>query len=431
MAEARVNDRLWVAGQPDIQQFADLAARGFSSVINARLDGETPDQPGSDKERSAAKAAGLAYSFVPVTSAGITHADIRAFQSAVAASDGAVFAHCKSGARALTLHALGEVLDGRMERGDIVSFGEAHGFDLSGAARWAEREAAQVPKVTGFFDPRTSSVQYVVTDPQTSRCAIIDPVLDFDEKSGATATTNADAILGYVENEGLTVEWIFDTHPHADHFSAAHYLKSRTGAPTGIGAKITDVQALWKGIYNLPELKTDGSQWDELFSDGDSFKVGALEGRVMFSPGHTLASVSYLFGDAAFIHDTIFVPNSGTARADFPGGSARQLWQSIEAILALPEETRLFSGHDYQPGNRHPKWESRVADQKRSNPHLRGMDEEGFVKLRVARDATLPMPKLILLALQVNIQGGRLPEPEANGRRYLKFPLDALQGAAW
>jgi glyoxylase-like metal-dependent hydrolase (beta-lactamase superfamily II) len=326
---------------------------------------------------------------------------------------------------------LGEVLAGRMKPGEVEAFGRERGFDLSGAVQWLARNAARAPQVKGFYEPRSGSIQYVVTDPKTRRCAIIDPVYEFDEKSGATATHQADEILAYVAREGLTVEWILDTHPHADHFSAAHYLKQKTGAPTGIGARVTEVQKLWQGLYNWPELATDGSQWDRLFAEGDSFKVGELTGRVMFSPGHTLASVTYVIGDAAFVHDTIFMPDSGTARADFPGGSARALWASIQAILALPEETRLFTGHDYEPGGRGARWESTVGEQKRANPHLVNMTEERFVALREARDRTLPMPKLILHALQVNIRGGRLPEPEANGRRYLKFPLDALSGAAW
>jgi len=258
-----------------------------------------------------------------------------------------------------------------------------------------------------------------------------DPVYDFDEKSGSTGTWNADALLAHVEREGLTVEWILDTHPHADHFSAAHYLKTRIGAPIAIGTRVVEVQRLWQQLYHWPELRTDGSQWDRLFEDGDRFRIGELEARVMHSPGHTLASVSYLIGDAAFIHDTVFMPDGGTARTDFPGGSAEALWDSIQAILALPDDTRLFTGHDYQPGGRHPRWETTVAEEKRSNPHLAKCDREAFLKLRQARDRTLPMPKLILHALQVNLQAGRLPEPEADGRRYLKFPLDALPGAVW
>lgn len=287
------------------------------------------------------------------------------------------------------------------------------------------------PVVQGFFDKRTFSVQYVVSDPATHKCAIIDPVLDYDEKSGSTATTNADRLLAYIEEQGLELEWILDTHPHADHFSSAHYLKERTGAQTAIGSHVTAVQQLWKGIYNWPEFPADGSQWDRLFAGGDSFTIGELEARVLFSPGHTLASITYMIGDAAFIHDTLFMPDSGSARADFPGGSANCLWNSIQQILSLPGDTRLFVGHDYQPGGREPLWETTVDEQKRSNAHVNGKDEAAFVALRTARDKTLPMPKLILHALQVNIRGGRLPEPEEDGQRYLKIPLNALPGSVW
>lgn len=426
MMPVRVNERISVAGQPDPAGFADFAKQGFAAVINARPDGEEPGQPGNAAEKISAAVAGLSYSFVPVNGNEITEADIRGFQTAMAEAKGPVFAHCKSGTRALTLYALGEVLDGRMKPADVQSFGEGLGFDLAGAQRWLEKAASQRLQVKAFFEPRTCSVQYVASDPVTKCCAIIDPVLDFDEMSGATGTMNADAILAYIESERMTVEWIVDTHPHADHFSAAHYLNEKTGAPTAIGVHITDVQRLWKEIYNWPALATDGSQWNRLFADGDTFEVGGLTGRVMFSPGHTLASVTYVIGDAAFVHDTMFTPDSGTARSDFPGGSAAALWHSIQTILSLPEETRLFSGHDYQPGGRHPRWESTVAAQLRANPHIAGMDEAGFVALRQARDRTLPKPKLMLHALQVNIRGGRLPEPEENGRRYLKIPLDAL-----
>jgi glyoxylase-like metal-dependent hydrolase (beta-lactamase superfamily II) len=287
------------------------------------------------------------------------------------------------------------------------------------------------PVVEAFYEPLTFSVQYVVSCPLTMRCAIIDPVFDFDEKSGSTSTRSADAILDYIGEAGLTVEWILDTHPHADHFSAAQYLKSRTAAPTAIGEHVTDVQRLWRDIYNWPSFPADGSQWDRLFADGERFQMGKVDAHVMFSPGHTLASITYVIGDAAFIHDTMFMPDRGTARADFPGGNAAALWRSIQAILSLPDETRLFTGHDYQPGGREPRWESSVGDQKRLNVHLAGRTEAEFIALREARDKTLPMPKLILHALQVNICGGRLPEPEDNGVRYLKFPLDALDGPAW
>jgi glyoxylase-like metal-dependent hydrolase (beta-lactamase superfamily II) len=287
------------------------------------------------------------------------------------------------------------------------------------------------PEVQGFHDARTGSIQYVVSDPATGKCAIIDPVLDFDEKSGTTATVNADAILQHIEDRGLSVEWILDTHPHADHFSAAPYLKAKTGAPTAIGEHVRDVQKIWKDIYDWPDFACDGADWDRLFYDGDTFRIGELDVTVMHSPGHTLASITYLVGDAAFIHDTLFMPDSGSARADFPGGSAANLWASIDAILALPDDTRLFTGHDYCPGGRKALWQSTVAEQKALNPHVKGQSRDDFIALREARDRTLPMPRLILFALQVNIRGGQLPPADDRGRRYLKIPLDALPGAVW
>jgi glyoxylase-like metal-dependent hydrolase (beta-lactamase superfamily II) len=281
------------------------------------------------------------------------------------------------------------------------------------------------PDVAGLYHASTWSISYIVEDPTTKRAAIIDPVLDFDEKSGCVSTQFADEILAEVKKRGLTVDWILDTHPHADHFSAAAYLKEKLDAPTAIGEKIVGVQKLWKDIYNLPDFPADGSQWDRLFADGDTLRVGSLEGRVMFSPGHTLASITYLFGDAAFIHDTMFQPDSGTARADFPGASASQLYDTIQKILALPDDTRLFTGHDYRPGDRPPQWQSTVAQQKKSNIHLKdNPSREAFVKLRADRERNLDNPRLMLHALQVNIRGGRLPEPESNGRRYLKIPID-------
>ena len=292
---------------------------------------------------------------------------------------------------------------------------------------------AGTPVVTGFFDRRTSSVQYVVADPQTKACAIIDPVLDFDPKSGATATTSADGLLGFVQQKGWRLDWILDTHPHADHFSAAGYLHDKTGAPTAIGEKVREVQKLWQGIYDIEGCcPCDGSQWSQLFADGDRFKIGDLDVEVMFTPGHTLASIAYCIGDAVFVHDTLFMPDGGTARADFPGGSASALWDSIQRLLALPGETRVFTGHDYQPGGREPRWETSVDEEKRSNIHLVNAPTKAeFIQLREARDRQLAMPNLILHSLQVNIRGGRLPEPEDDGRRYLKIPLDALEGAAW
>lgn len=289
----------------------------------------------------------------------------------------------------------------------------------------------RTPLVQGFYDKRTGSIQYVAAAAATRRCAIIDPVLNYDEKSGMTATRSADAILDYIEQQGYTVEWILDTHPHADHLSAVSYLKSQTGAPIAIGEKIVDIQKLWMDFYNTPDLAQDGSQWDRLFADGDVFSVGEIPARVIFSPGHTMASVTYVIGDAAFIHDTLFMPDSGSARADFPGGDAEALWHSIQAILALPDETRLFTGHDYQPGGREACWESTVAEQRARNIHLTAhAGREAYVAARRARDRTLPIPRLMLHALQINCAAGGMPPPESNGQRYLKIPLNLLS-APW
>ena len=283
------------------------------------------------------------------------------------------------------------------------------------------------PVVTGFFHEPTFSIIYLVEDPATKVAAIIDPVLDYDEKSGQVSNQSADALLDEIARRGLKIEWILDTHPHADHFSAAIYLRDKLGAPTAIGERIVEVQKLWKKIYNLPDFAADGSQWDKLFSEGETFKIGSLDAHVMLSPGHTLCSITYVIGDAAFIHDTLFQPDYGSARCDFPGGSASRLYDSIQQILALPDDTRLFTGHDYMPGGRAPQWEATVAEQKETNKHFSEQPtREQYVKMRESRDKTLPMPKLILHALQVNIRGGRLPEPEDNGRVYLKIPIGAL-----
>ena len=289
------------------------------------------------------------------------------------------------------------------------------------------------PHVKGFYEKRSGSIQYVVADPQTKKCAIVDPVWDFDPSSGCTATWSADEILGYIAKQRYDLEWILDTHPHADHFSAAGYLKDKTGVPTAIGERVIGIQKLWQKIYNAEHCcPADGSQWDRLFADGDRFKIGALDAAVMLTPGHTLASITYVIGNAAFVHDTLFMPDGGTARADFPGGSACDLWTSIQRILALSDDTRLFTGHDYRPGGREPKWESSVKQQKSENIDLqKAATESAFIALREAKDKMLPMPKLILPSLQVNLMGGRLPDPEDNGKRYLKIPLDAFGHVPW
>jgi len=278
--------------------------------------------------------------------------------------------------------------------------------------------------IHSLHDARTGSFQYVVADPATRMAAIIDPVLDFDEASGSVSTANADALIAHVQREGLTVAWILDTHPHADHVSAAAYLKDALGAPMAIGAHVTGVQALWQEIYGLDDLATDGRQWDRLLADGDTFAIGTLTVRVLFSPGHTLASVSYLVGSNAFVHDTLMMPDSGTSRADFPGADPHQLYATLQRILALPGDTALFVGHDYGRDGRAPACMSTVDAQRAHNIHLAGdVTEADFVRTRQARDATLPLPKLMLHALQFNIRGGRLPEPDDRGRRFLRIPL--------
>lgn len=285
------------------------------------------------------------------------------------------------------------------------------------------------PIVKPFWDEPTGSWQYVFHDPATMKGAIVDPVLNYDPQAGATQTHSAEGILAYVKDAGIEVVWILDTHPHADHFSAAPFLKERLGAPTAIGEHVVKVQKLWKDIYNLSaDFPTDGSQWDHLFADGDEFHVGDIPVRVMFSPGHTLASVTYVAGDAAFVHDTFMMPDSGTSRADFPGGSSKELYDSIQAILALPEDTRLYVGHDYAPKGREAACMATVAEQKASNIHLKDAPSEAeYRSVRDARDATLPLPRLMLAALQINIRGGRKPAPEDNGRSYLKIPLDYFE----
>jgi len=282
------------------------------------------------------------------------------------------------------------------------------------------------PEVTGFYEPDTGSIQYVVSDPATSKAAIVDAVWNFDPRSARTGTSAAEEILAHVQERGLAVEWILDTHPHADHFMAAAYLKLKLGCPQAIGAKVCDIAELWRAFYHPPSAFDIDAAFDRLFADGDTFKIGSLGVRVMLSPGHTLGSITYVVGgDAAFVHDTLMQPDSGTARADFPGGDAATLYRSIRAILALPDATRLFVGHDYCPGGRAPEWEASVAEHKAKNIHVKdGVPQEQFVKLRNERDKTLPLPDRMLFALQVNLRGGRLPEPESDGHSYFKIPAN-------
>jgi len=284
------------------------------------------------------------------------------------------------------------------------------------------------PKIQAFFDETTFTVTYLVADPVTRAAAIIDPVLDYDPKSGRTTTTSADEVLAAAKRGDLRVDWILETHAHADHLSAASYLRSRTGAKIAIGENITTVQKTFRAIFNIESQKTDGSDFDRLVRDGERLKLGALDIEVLYTPGHTPACVSYRIGDAVFVGDTLFMPDYGTARADFPGGDARNLYRSIQRILALPPETRLFMCHDYKaPGRESFAWEATVSEERAKNVHVHeGITEEEFVANRTARDKTLAMPVLILPAIQVNIRAGALPPPETNGVSYLKIPLNKL-----
>ncbi|MEQ9812326.1 MAG: MBL fold metallo-hydrolase [Azospirillaceae bacterium] len=284
------------------------------------------------------------------------------------------------------------------------------------------------PEVIPFFDADTNTVSYLVADPASGTAAIIDPVLDFDAAAGTTSTRSADTVIERVRQRGLTVDWIIETHAHADHLSAAPYLKEKLGGRIAIGGHIAEVQKVFKSVFNLePAFAVDGRQFDHLFADGETFTVGTIPARAMHTPGHTPACMTYVIGDAAFVGDTLFMPDFGTARCDFPGGDARQLYRSIRRILALPPETRLFTCHDYMPGGRQPAWESTVAEQRAANVHVKdGIDEDTFVDMRQERDRKLGMPKLIYPSVQVNIRAGELPQAEDNGIRYLKIPLNAL-----
>jgi glyoxylase-like metal-dependent hydrolase (beta-lactamase superfamily II) len=284
------------------------------------------------------------------------------------------------------------------------------------------------PQVHGLFDPATWTVTYVVHHGPGSACAIIDPVLDYDPKAGRTGHTSADKVIDYVQSNGLRVAWILETHAHADHLSAAPYLKARLGGRLAIGSHITAVQKVFKGIFNLePGFKPDGSQFDHLFKDGETFAVGELAGEVLYVPGHTPACVAYRIGDAVFVGDTLFMPDVGTARCDFPGGDAKTLYASTRKLLSLPPQTRLFMCHDYPPGGRAVRFETTVAEQRAHNIHVHdGVSEEAFVAMRTQRDATLEMPVLILPSVQINIRAGQLPPAEDNGTTYLKIPVNAV-----
>ncbi|RID90726.1 MBL fold metallo-hydrolase [Gemmobacter lutimaris] len=285
------------------------------------------------------------------------------------------------------------------------------------------------PKVHAFFDEATNTITYVVQEPEGRACAVIDSVLDFDYASGRTDTRSADAVIAFVRDQGLDLQWVLETHVHADHLSAAPYIQEALGGKIGIGDRITVVQETFGKIFNEgTRFQRDGSQFDRLFVEGDTFMIGQLRGEVLHTPGHTPACLTYVIGDAAFVGDTLFMPDFGTARCDFPGGSAEVMFDSVQKILSLPDETRIFVGHDYKaPGRDDYAWESTVGAQKALNIHVgAGKSREDFVKMRTTRDATLAMPRLIIPSLQVNMRAGQMPEAEENGVSYLKVPVNGL-----
>ena len=285
------------------------------------------------------------------------------------------------------------------------------------------------PNITAFFDEATNTISYIVCDPNGSACAVIDSVLDFDFASGRTDTRSADKLINFIKENKLDVQWLLESHVHADHLSAAPYIQMELGGKIGIGSHITDVQQTFGKIFNEgTEFQRDGSQFDKLFVEGDTFHIGQLRGDVLHTPGHTPACMTYVIGDAAFVGDTLFMPDFGTARCDFPGGSSENLFSSIQKILSLPDATRIFVGHDYKaPGREHYAWETTVGEQKKKNIHIKsGKSKEDFVKLRDERDAKLAMPKLIVPSLQINMRAGNMPEPDEQGDVFLKVPINKM-----
>ena len=289
-------------------------------------------------------------------------------------------------------------------------------------------ELSVKPEVTAFFDEPTNTITYVVKDPASAACAVIDSVMDIDYPAGRITHESADAVIAYIRDHGLRLEWLIETHVHADHLSAAPYIRSKLGGKIGIGEQITTVQNVFGDVFGEgAEFRRDGSQFDRLFKDGDSYAIGGMTAIALHTPGHTPACMTHVIGDAAFVGDTLFMPDGGSARADFPGGDARILFQSIRRVLVLPPETRLFMCHDYGPNGREFRWETTVADERAHNIHARdGITESDFVAMREARDKTLGMPRLILPSLQVNMRAGELPPPDANGKCFLKLPINAL-----
>jgi len=290
-------------------------------------------------------------------------------------------------------------------------------------------ETKNIPEIKAYFDAPTNTVSYLVTDPATKKCAVVDSVLNFDYPSGTISYAQADEIIGDITDQGLTLDWLIETHVHADHLSAAPYIQEKLGGKIMISKEITVVQNIFGKVFNAgTEFERDGSQFDMLLADGDTYQVGSIDAKVLHTPGHTPACMAHVIGDAVFVGDTLFMPDGGSARADFPGGDARTLYQSIQKIFTLPDDTRMFICHDYMPGGRDVKWETTVGEQKRDNIHVgKGNSEDDFVAMREARDATLGMPTLIMPSIQVNMRAGHMPEAEDNGSTYLKVPVSGIR----
>jgi glyoxylase-like metal-dependent hydrolase (beta-lactamase superfamily II) len=293
-------------------------------------------------------------------------------------------------------------------------------------------ETKNIPEIKAYFDTPTNTVSYLVTDPATKKCAVVDSVLNFDYPSGTISYAQADEVIGDITDQGMTLDWLIETHVHADHLSAAPYIQEKLGGKIMISKEITVVQNIFGKVFNAgTEFERDGSQFDVLLSDGDTYQVGSIDAKVLHTPGHTPACMAHVIGDAVFVGDTLFMPDGGSARADFPGGDARTLYQSIQKIFTLPDDTRMFICHDYMPGGRDVKWETTVGKQKRDNIHVgKGNSEEDFVAMREARDATLGMPTLIMPSIQVNMRAGHMPQAEDNGSTYLKVPVSGIRDSS-
>ncbi|CAI1954667.1 MULTISPECIES: MBL fold metallo-hydrolase [Serratia] len=420
-----VNEQLSFSDALTPAAFQCLHQAGYALVVNHRPDEEGGEYLTHREERALAEQYGIAYVSLPFTYESLTWEQVYAFNRCVC-SGKKLLAHCRTGSRSVGVFFLHALNEGLLDDAGFREQCRLYGADAEAALAWYCRQQQHTPvaQVHSFYEPISGSLQYVIADSESRHCAIIDPVLDFNRNTGAVTHEQAQRLLDFIQQKQWQVSWILDTHPHADHFSAAAWLAQQTGAPMAIGENIIEVQGFWKSVYHLPTLATPDSIWNVLFKDGEVFYVGNLRGDVMFSPGHTPASVTYHLGNCAFIHDTLFMPDSGTARTDFPGGSSAALWESVQSLLRLPADTRLFTGHDYCPNGREVRYESTIQEQRDNNPFLILEDKAGFIAMRTQRDETLPLPELMLMAIQVNINGGRLPEPERDGHRYLKIPLN-------